>query len=418
MFHLAVFLAEICVILAFTSLIGYVFKKVNQPRIVGEMTAGVLLGPSVLGWLWPKAMTVLFPPTSLDYLNVISQTGLLLYMFVVGIKLDVDTLKERKYTAILTSLGSIICPFSLGTLLAIYLHDKLSNNGVPIVTFALFMGTAMSITAFPVLARILDERNLLHTKIGTVAISCAAIDDITAWLLLTGITLSTSALNERSKLWSTVLGLVFYFGIMWFVVKPLLLKLQNRYRDKKYAQGRLTAILLLLLVSALATEGLGIHALFGAFFAGYIMPKDEHLVHEFTGKVETITVSLLLPIFFAINGLRTSITLVRGFAMWFYLALILVIAVSGKLFGSLICARLTGMSWREAGAVGVLMNTRGLIELVILNIGFELGVIPPTLFSMMVLMALITTFMTTPLLSLIYPSQLTNRNTVMVKPDN
>jgi Kef-type K+ transport system membrane component KefB len=228
MFKLATFLAQVSVIIGATRLVGYLLKKLNQPQIIGDVTAGILLGPSLLGWLAPSVMAPLFPAGSIEYLNAVSQVGLLLYMFVVGLKLDVATLSQKKYTAILTSNGSIICPFFLGSLLAFYLYPKLTDGGVPLVTFVLFMGTAMSITAFPVLARILDERNLLRDKIGTVAIACAAVDDITAWLMLAAITVYTQAVNKQAMLWLTVPGLIIYFGLMWFVVRPGLLRLHDR----------------------------------------------------------------------------------------------------------------------------------------------------------------------------------------------
>lgn len=402
--NLTGFLLGICIILSVTRLIGRLFRRFGQPRIIGDMTAGILLGPSFFGWLAPDLMAALFPPRSLDYLYAVSQVGLLLYMFVVGMNLNAAALRERRHTVALTSLGSIIFPFTLGTLLALYLHARLSDHSVPLVPFALFMGTAMSVTAFPVLARILSEHNLLRSEVGAVALCCAAVTDVTGWLLLAAITLYMYALHELSKLWWILLGLAAYFGVMRFVARPWLLRLRDRRREGQLTEGMFAVSLLLLLGSALTTEWLGTHALFGAFFAGHVMPKDERLASGLTEKIEPLAVGLLLPIFFALTGLRTSIALVRGAEMWLYFGLVLVVAVAGKVGGSLISARLTGMSWRDAGALGVLLNTRGLIELVILNIGFDLGIIPASLFSMMVLVALITTFMTSPLLTLIYGS--------------
>ena len=411
MFNLAIFLAEICLILTATRLTGLIFKKINQPQIIGEMTAGILLGPSLLGWLAPEITSMLFPPGSLDYLYVVSQVGLLLYMFIIGLKLDTKLLFEQKYTAILTSLTSIISPFFLGFLLASYLYPKLSDDKVSLATFSLFMGVSMSVTAFPVLARILSERNLLHTRVGTVAITCAAVDDITAWLLLAAITAYTQSFKGLSQLEVTLGGLALYFGVMWLVLRPGLRRLQDRYHNKgQLTPGMTTFILLLLFGSALITERLSVHALFGAFFAGCIMPKDERLLRDLLERIEHITGVLLLPIFFALTGMRTNIRLASTAEVWFYCGLILVVAVAGKLGGSMLSARLTGMSWREAGAIGVLMNTRGLMELIILNIGLELGVISSALFSIMVLMALVTTIMTAPLLAWIYPTRLSSRD--------
>jgi Kef-type K+ transport system membrane component KefB len=268
------------------------------------------------------------------------------------------------------------------------------------------MGTAMSVTAFPVLARILTERGLMNTRPGVVTIACAAVDDVTAWLLLAVITLYAQTSASVTQLVYSIIGLILYFGLAWFVVRPGLRWMQVIYSGRGNLIQRALIVGLLLSVSAGATEWLGIHALFGAFFAGCITPKDDPFVHDLCRKVEPYVGALLLPIFFALTGLRTSIALVSGLQMWLFCGLILIVAVAGKLGGSMISARLMGMSWREAGAIGVLMNTRGLMELVILNIGFELGLIPVSLFSMMVLMALITTFMASPLLALICPVQL------------
>lgn len=406
MFDLAILLAGVCLILAATRLTGWLFQKLRQPTIIGEMVAGILLGPSLLGWLAPEFVATLFPAQNLYYFKVLSQIGLLLYMFIIGLKLDTKLLSERKRTAIFTSHSSIICPFILGILLASYLGPKLSNSSVPHTTFALFMATAMSITAFPVLARILGERQLLHTRIGTITIACAAVDDITAWLLLTTLTIYAQTSNAPAWPWPTFLLLALYFGAMWYVIRPILRRLQDWQRDKESLVTGILVVMLLLPASAWATEWLGVHALFGAFFAGFIMPKHERLTRALSEKIEPVVVSLLLPIFFCLTGLRTSISLISGAEMWFYCGLILLVAVCGKLGGSMFSARLTGMSWREAGAVGVLMNTRGLMELVVLNIGLELGLISPTLFSMMVIMALITTLMTSPLLEIVYPTHL------------
>lgn len=405
-YTLSIFIAGACLILAATRLVGCLFQKINQPRIIGEMVAGVLLGPSFLGWLAPDFIATLFPQRNLDSFKALSQIGLVLYMFIIGLKLDTKSLSERKHAAVFTSHSSIICPFIFGLLLALYLGPELSNGGIPPTTFGLFMATAMSITAFPVLARILSERGLLDTKIGAIAIACAAVDDVTAWFLLTTVTVYTQTSNAPSWPWPTLLGLSLYFGVMWFAVRPVLRQLLNRRSEQGGLARGILVVMLLLPVSAGATEWLGVHALFGAFFAGLIMPRHERLTRALSEKVEPAVVSLLLPIFFGLSGLRTSISLVSGAEMWLYCGLILLVAVSGKLGGSMLSARLTGMSWREAGAIGVLMNTRGLMELVVLNIGLELGLISTTVFSMMVLMAVITTLMTSPLLALIYPARL------------
>ena len=406
MYTLSMLVAGACLILAVTRFVGWLFQKIKQPRIIGEMVAGVLLGPSLLGWLAPDFIATLFPERNVDYLKSLSQLGLVLYMFMIGLKLDTKSLSERKHAAVFISHSSIICPFILGLLLVLYLGPELSSGGVSHTTFGLFMATAMSITAFPVLARILCERGLLNTKIGAIAIACAAVDDVTAWFLLTTVTVYTQTSNAASWPWPTLLGLSLYFGLMWFAVRPLLPRLINRRGEQGVLARSIMVVMLLLPFSAGATDWLGVHALFGAFFAGFIMPRHESLTRALSEKVEPLVVALLLPIFFGLSGLRTSISLVSGAEMWVYCGLILLVAVAGKLGGSMLTARLTGMSWREAGAIGVLMNTRGLMELVVLNIGLELGLISSTVFSMMVLMAVITTLMTSPLLALIYPTRL------------
>jgi K+:H+ antiporter len=404
MSNLAILLLEVCVILIATRLVGSLFQRLHQPRIIGEMIAGIMLGPSLLGWLAPQVMTTLFPVSNFHYLKTLSQIGLLVFMYIVGFKLDTKFLATNKHTAVLISHSSIICPFVLGFFLACDLHSRLATDVNSQTTFALFMGTAMSVTAFPVLARILTERGLMNTRPGVVTIACAAVDDVTAWLLLAVITLYAQTSARVVQLVYSIIGLALYFGLAWFVVRPGLRWMQVICKRRGNLIHRALIVGLLLSASAGATEWLGIHALFGAFFAGCITPKDDPFVRDLCRKVEPYVGAILLPIFFALTGLRTSIALVSGLQMWLFCGLILIVAVAGKLGGSMISARLMGMSWREAGAIGVLMNTRGLMELVILNIGFELGLIPVSLFSMMVLMALITTFMTSPLLALIYPT--------------
>jgi Kef-type K+ transport system membrane component KefB len=403
MVHLPTLLLQIGVILIVARLVGWAFRKIHQPQVVGEMVAGILLGPSLLGWLAPSVSGFLFPPESLGYLSALSQVGLVLFMFLVGLELNPQTLRERGHAALVTSHASIIAPFLLGTLLALYLYPRLSDDSVTFTQFALFVGTALSITAFPVLARILTERKLLRTHLGTVAIACAAVDDVTAWCILAGVVFLVRATQLTTPFWLTLVGLLGYIGLMVFVIRPLVRRLQESYRRRGLiAQDHLAVIFLVLLGSALATEWVGIHAFFGAFLAGVIMPKDPQFVHALTEKVQDLAVVLLVPLFFAFTGLRASFGLVAGSEMWLYFGLIMAVAIVGKFGGSALAARLTGMPWREAGALGVLMNTRGLVELVVLNIGLDIGVISPALFTMLVLMALVTTFATTPLLHWIY----------------
>ncbi|HLL82045.1 MAG TPA: cation:proton antiporter [Longimicrobium sp.] len=409
--NLLLLLVQIGVVLVAARLVGLLFRRIHQPQVVGEMVAGILLGPSLLGWAAPEISARLFPAASLGFLNSISQVGLLIFMFLVGLELDPKLLRGKSHTAVVTSHASILAPFLLGALLSLLLYPRLSDDSVSFTGFALFMGAAMSVTAFPVLARILTERGLTRTRVGAVAIACAAVDDVTAWCILAGVVAVVRSGTGTHSLWITLAGSAAFVLVMLGLVRPVLARLEGAYhRHGKLTQDLLGGILLLGLASAWVTEYLGIHALFGAFLAGAVMPKGERFVHALTEKLEDVTVVLLLPLFFAFTGLRTAFGLVEGAEMWGYAALIILVAVAGKWGGSTLAARFTGMSWREAGAVGVLMNTRGLMELVILNIGLDIGVISPALFAMMVLMALVTTFMTSPLLEWIYPARMIRRD--------
>lgn len=404
--NLLTLIVQVAVVVVAARAVGWLFRRFGQPQVVGEMVAGILLGPSLLGWAAPTASAWLFPPDSLGFLSALSQVGLLFFMFLVGLELDPRLLRDRGHAALVTSHVSIIAPFVLGAALALFLYPRLSDDGVPFVGFALFMGAAMSVTAFPVLARILRERGLLRTRVGAVTIACAAVDDVTAWCILAGVVVLVRSGAAELPLWVTVGGSLAFAGAMVWAVRPLLARMEHAFlRRGAVTQDMLAAILLLVLAAAWTTEWLGVHALFGAFVAGAVMPKGESFVHALNEKLEDVTVVLLLPLFFAFTGLRTAFGLVSGAEMWGYTALIVLVAVAGKFGGSALAARATGMSWREAGALGVLMNTRGLMELVILNIGLDIGVISPALFAMMVLMALFTTFMTSPLLAWILPAR-------------
>ena len=415
MLKLSLLLIQLGTILLIARLVGLLFKRINQPQVVGEMVAGILLGPSFLGWLSPPTMAALFPPESLGFLNALGQVGLLVFIFLVGLKVDVKLLRTLGHTAVLTSHVSIVLPFFLGTLLALYLYPRLSDESVTFAGFGLFMGAAMSVTAFPVLARILAERRLLGTKLGTVAIVCAAVDDVTAWIILAFIVVLVRTSAQHGSILVNLILIIAFALIMIFGLRRLLARLEIQYRlQEKFTQNMIAFVLLLVLASASITEWLGIHTLFGAFLVGIIMPKERNFVRDLTEKLEGLPVILLLPLFFTATGLRTRIELISGAEMWFYCALIIIVATAGKLGGSMLSSRISGMTWREAGSLGILMNTRGLMELVILNIGFDIGVISPALFSMMVLMAIVTTFMTSPVLELVYRDQPATKETMIV----
>jgi Kef-type K+ transport system membrane component KefB len=397
------------VILVAARLVGMLVRRIGQPQVVGEMLAGIALGPSVLGAHAPAVAATLFPATSLGFLNALSQIGLLVFMFLVGLELDPKLVRERGRAAIVISHASIVAPFLLGAILAILLYPTLAGERVTFTGFALFMGAAMSVTAFPVLARILKERNLVRTPIGSVAIACAAIDDVTAWCILAVVVvivrLTTGDGAAGITLWLTLGGSVAYVALMLTVGRRLLRRLESLYATRgRVTQDMIAVLMVTMLASAWITELLGIHALFGAFLVGAVSPKSGGFVHALLERFEDVMVVLLLPLFFAFTGLRTEVALIDGASAWLVCALVIAVAVAGKIGGSALAARAVGLPWRDASALGVLLNTRGLMELVILNVGLDIGVISRELFAMMVLMALATTFMTTPLIAWMLPS--------------
>jgi Kef-type K+ transport system membrane component KefB len=408
--NLFTLILQVAVILATCRVVGALFRLIHQPRVVGEMFAGILLGPSFLGWISPGLSAYLFPPSSLGFLNALSQLGIVIFMFLVGLGINPRELRNQSHASVLTSHVSITVPFVAASVLALYLYPHVSDDSVSFTNFALFMGAAMSITAFPVLARILAERNALSSRLGTVAIACAAVDDITGWCILAYIVALIRAVQRPNPLWMTIAGIVLFAGIMIYGIRRLLRRFETAYREQgSLSESMIAMMLLLVLGSALCTEVLGIHLLFGAFLMGAIMPKEHSFVRYVLDRFENITVILLVPLYFVSTGLRTDIGQLKGPDMWIYCFLIIAVATVGKLGGSMLASWVGGMPLRDAAGLGILMNTRGLMELVILNIGLDVKVISPALFSMMVLMALVTTFMTTPLLELICPLHATIR---------
>ena len=398
---LPLLLLQIAFILGACRLLTPVFARLGQPAVMAEMTAGLLLGPSCFGWLAPDLSAFVFPDGSLPTLSLISQVGLVLFMFLVGWRLDVGHLRSIGRVAFVTSLVSIIVPFSLGSSVAAVAWYRYAPPSVDALPFALFMGTAMSITAFPVLVRILMDRQILTTVIGTLAVACAAFNDAVGWLILAAITAIVRA-GSLTDAGLPLLGLFLYALVMVGIVRPFL---TGFVRRKGGTFGKtpsdLAVMLVTILVSAYATDVLGVHALFGAFFAGVIMPRAVDAERVFTDRIEPITTALLLPLFFASSGLRTSLPLINDWALVGETVTILAVAVAGKGIGSAVAARAMGMTWADALQIGILLNTRGLVELVVLNIGLDLGILSPVLFSMMVIMAFATTFATSPLLSLV-----------------
>jgi Kef-type K+ transport system membrane component KefB len=417
MLNLFTLVLQITVVLAACRVAGILFRKIHQPRVVGEMFVGVMLGPSLLGWVAPRISAYLFPPSSLGFLNALSQVGVIIFMFLVGLSIDPRELKSQCHAAVLTSHVSITAPFVLASCLALYLYPRLSDDSVAFTSFALFMGAAMSITAFPVLARILSEQNMLGSRLGTVAIACAAVDDITGWSILAYIVVLIRSTHSGTPIWITSGGVAGFALLMIYGMQRALKRIAISFEKQgELSENMVAFVIVLALGSALCTEALGIHLLFGSFLMGAIMPKEKKFVRYLRDRFETVTVTLLLPLFFTFTGLRTNITLVKGPEMWLYCALIVLVATTGKLGASMFASWLAGMPAREAAGLGVLMNTRGLMELVILNIGLDIKVISPALFSMMVTMALITTFMTSPLLELLCPEEMRRRITQPERP--
>jgi Kef-type K+ transport system membrane component KefB len=396
-------LIQIAIILLAARGVGWLLRRLGQPEVIGEMVAGILLGPSFLGYVAPGVAATLFPDESLGLLGAISGLGVVLFMFLMGLEVEPGLLRGKGRTALATSEAGILVPFCLGALLGVFLYPKLSSEGVTEAHFALFMGTAMSVTAFPVLARILKERGLMSTSLGTMAMACAAVGDVAGWTVLAAVVLLTRSQDASSSLLLAGAGVVGFGAFQWLVARPLLRKIEEIYLRRGFLSTDLFALILLLaLASAVGSELAGVHALFGAFLLGVLVPRRSDLSRALLAKMQDLTVVLLLPVFFALTGLRTRIELLNGPAMWGYCALIVLVAVTGKFGGVAAAARWSGLPWREAGALGVLMNTRGLMELIVLNVGLEIGVISPSLFTMMVMMALVTTLITSPLLGVIY----------------
>jgi Kef-type K+ transport system membrane component KefB len=377
--------------------LGALFARLNQPPVIGEVIAGLLLGPSLLGRVTPSVAAYLLPPSVAPFLGVLAQIGVVLYMFLVGVELDLSRIRGRVHSTVAISHASIVAPFLLGSALALLLYPRFSNSSVPFTVFALFSGVAMSVTAFPVLARILTDRGALGSPMGTVALTCAAVDDVTAWCLL-ALVVSVATHTGAGALVTIALSLV-YVALMIVVVRPLLVRLA-RWQEAQgpLARSSLAFVCVLLLVSAFTTEAIGIHAIFGAFVLGAMIPHDSSLAAALKAKLEDLVVVFFLPAFFAYTGMRTQMGLVDGPAAWAWCAVIVLTASAGKFGGTFVAARLSGLGWRDAASIGVLMNTRGLVELIVLNIGLDLKVISPTLFAMLVLMAVITTVSTTPIL--------------------
>jgi Kef-type K+ transport system membrane component KefB len=392
---------QLLVIIAASRVLGQIFTRIGQPAVVGEMVAGILLGPSLFGLLAPGTFAFVFPASTLDTLKLLSQMGVCLFMFTVGMELDLEHVRQKASTAVLVSHASIVFPYLLGVALAGGLYSRFAMPGVTFIPFAMFLGISMSITAFPVLARILQERGLSRTFLGSTAITCAAVGDVTAWIILAFVV----AIARASSLGSSAVRLLLvaaFIALMIWGVKRVLPRWLGAARlgQESPSGGTLATVVCVVLAAALCTEVIGIHALFGAFLAGAIMPETAGFRQKLGVRVENFSSVLLLPLFFAFTGLRTQIGLLTHGQDWLICLGIIGVATLGKLGGTAVTARLTGMKWSEALQLGALMNTRGLMELIALNIGYDLGILSPRIFAMLVIMALATTMLTGPLLTL------------------
>lgn len=396
-------LLALTVIIIISRLMGSLVKRLGQPPVIGEVLGGIMLGPSLFGRLAPEAAAFLLPADSAPFLGIISQLGVILFMFLVGLELDLNVMRTRARTTIAISNAGIVVPFALGLALAWGIYEGYAPPGVAFTSFALFIGVSMSITAFPVLARILGDRNLQRTPLGMMALTCAAIDDATAWCLLAFVVGVTQATTGGAIV--TIVLTVIYVVLMLTVGRSLMQRVVPRL-DASISVGEqsLTIVLVAVLLSALATEFIGVHAIFGAFLLGAIIPHKSAIARHVRERIEDVVRVMLLPAFFAFTGLRTEIGLLSTTEDWLMCLLIIVVATGGKFGGATLAARFSGLDWRDSAALGVLMNTRGLVELIVLNIGLDLGVLTPRLFTMLVLMAIVTTMMTSPILTWILRS--------------
>ncbi len=387
---------QLIVILLAVQVFGYLCKFIGQPRVIGEILVGLALGPTLLGALLPHVEAALFPSSVLPTLQTLGDIGLVLYMFSLGTHIDTHAMLKQSGKATAVSLGGVLFPLILGGVCAFFLFPEFAGSKATIVSFMLLVGTAMAITAFPVLARLLEERGMLAAPIAVLSLFCAAIDDIIGWCLLAVVIAVAHATGVVSTL--LILGLLAVFvGVMLGIVRPLL-NVADRYISSKPMLLALTMILLLL--SAYATSVIGIHPVFGAFMMGLVLPRKKAFL-EGVQNIAQVNNLLFLPLYFVYNGLRTHIGLINTPTLWLICLLVLVVACLGKILGGSLSLKAFGESWKESFTLGILMNTRGLVELIVLNIGLDLGVISPTFFAMLVIMAIVTTMMAPPLLPLL-----------------
>ncbi|MEO8260574.1 MAG: cation:proton antiporter [Acidobacteriota bacterium] len=394
-------LLALAVVVVTARVVGAVFRLIGQPAVIGEVIGGIMLGPSLLGRVAPELFTQLLPANVTVFLSIHAQLGVILYLFLVGLDLDLGrVIRKSGHTTLAISHASIIVPFLLGSGLALVIYPIMSTSDVPFTVFALFLGVSMSVTAFPVLARILTDQAISRSQMGALALTCAAIDDVTAWCLL-ALVVSIAQTRAWDAMRTVALTIAFVVIVLQ-VAAPIVRRLIPRIdRSEDLTSTGLSIVLIAMLASSMTTEYIGIHGFFGAFLFGAIIPHDSRIAVELNRRLNDFVAVLFLPAFFAYTGLRTQIGLLSGLDNWLWCGAIILVACLGKFGGTLVASRLSGLKWRDSAALGILMNTRGLVELIVLNMGLDLGLTSPKLFTMLVIMALVTTFMTTPVLQLI-----------------
>lgn len=407
------FLLQLALVLGVARVLAYVLRRVGQPSVVAEMLAGIVLGPSVLGWIAPQAAAAVFPPGSLPVLGFVSEIGLILFMFLVGLELNVQMLRGFARAAMVLVPGSTLLPFALAVPLAVFVHARAMPPSTPLVPFVIFVGVALSVTAVPVLARILVERRLLRTRLGTLSIASAAGGDVLGWCALSFAFTASRAERPIDALHHAALAVGFVLAML-FGARPLLGRLGAfaARRSHGVSQGTVAAVFLLLLGSSVAADRAGLSPLLGAFLFGTVMPKADGFSRHLAEKIEDVVLVLFLPLFFAYSGLRTEVRLLDDAAAWQLSGLVILVGCVGKFAGGTLAARAIGFDWRAAGAFGALMNTRGLMAVIVLNVGLDLGLLSPLLFTAMIVMALWTTVITTPILDALYPSKHAARDAV------
>jgi len=396
------FLVQLLIIVILSRLLASLLKYIKQPSVIAEVITGILLGPSALG-IVTSYKDKIFPATSLPTFGVIANIGLILFMFMVGLELDVRIMKHNVIHALVISISAMVTPFLLGLISAYVIHKVAIDPSVSFTHFLLFVAVAMSITAFPFLARILTELKLMHTKVGSLALSAAAVDDVVAWCLLALVVAISRAHSPLSALY-TFLLLIAFILIMFLLVRPLLGSIvkRKRVRNSQVPFPLVFGLLISIFLCAWFTEIIGVHAIFGSFILGVIVPRENQFAKYFIERIEDIVVIVFLPLYFTFSGLRTNVGSLNDGVSWGLVILVITIACVGKITGGTISARLLKNSWRDSFAIGILMNTKGLVEVIVLNIGLDVGVLNTKVFTIFIIMALVTTFMTTPIIHFFY----------------